>query len=64
MAFSGNQTTRKGLYGGARSPYGSFAGKTEATPAFSSAPLLVVSRVSPTIVIGYVSPTVARPGKV
>lgn len=29
MAFSGSQRTRLGLYGGSRSPYGSFAGKTE-----------------------------------
>ena len=27
MAFSGNQRTRHGNYGGARAPYGSFAGK-------------------------------------
>jgi len=28
MAFSGAQVTRLGLYGGGRSPYGSFAGKS------------------------------------
>lgn len=28
MAMSGTQTTRHGLYGGARSPYGTFSGKT------------------------------------
>ena len=28
MAFSGTQTTRHGLYGGARGLYGSFVGKT------------------------------------
>lgn len=33
MAFSGSQTTRLGLYGGARGLYGSFAGKTEAVIA-------------------------------
>lgn len=29
MAFSGDQTTRHGLYGGPRGPYGDFSGKTE-----------------------------------
>lgn len=28
MAVSGNEVTRFGLYGGSRSPYGSFSGKT------------------------------------
>lgn len=39
MAFSGSQTTRLGLWGGARSPYASFAGK----PIFGGSVIVVSS---------------------
>ena len=57
MAFSGSQTTRHGLYGGARQPYGSFAGKSEASVAFSTAPVVALCHVNPVVGTGTVNPT-------
>lgn len=53
MAFSGSQTTRHGLYGGPRSPYGSFAGKSLSVAAFVGAPVVAVVELNPVVAYGH-----------